>query len=687
MRITKIKIDNFRLLKKFSIDLEKDLSLVIGKNNTGKTSLLSALDCFLNGKKLTYDDFNTDLRDEFDQLILNPVNENDFVPKWIKLRIIIEYDDNDDLSSVSKLLMSLNPDDRMITLEFTYELNYTNYLQLQDDFRKNKYADPSEILKAHHEDYFDRVKKSIASDDEKRFVDLDKENILLKNILNFKYISAKRDVTNKENDKTLSLQTSKIYKRTSETDEQKVVVEQFKDKLKQTDKSLSEIYCNLFKEVIEKVKRFGGVKNENTQISIASTLQHRELLDGNTTVFYNHAHHNLPEYYNGLGYMNLISMIFELEVLLAQFKHSGEEIPAAINLLFIEEPEAHTHPQMQYVFINNIKALLAESKEIGDNQKLNLQTIVSTHSSHIVAECDFDDIKYLKRISPNSVDSSNLSSLKYKYENADNDPHFRFLKQYLTLNRSELFFADKMILIEGDTERILLPAMMKKIDQDHVDANITPLLSQNISIVEIGAHSKTFEQFIDFIGIKTLIITDLDSNYYTDENVGDKTSRRFFAPNEPDANETTNTSLCFFLSKKPSDLKAIMALNKKDKILSKVDGSWAPNSDGKVFIAYQTEQNEKYARSFEDSFWWLNKDFLKSAGHTKFPSLTKTWYDKYIADEVSPLEFSERGVNSKPSLAIEVLLNSTTDNETKKEFSNWQIPAYIEEGLLWLRKN
>jgi len=41
-------------------------------------------------------------------------------------------------------------------------------------------------------------------------------------------------------------------------------------------------------------------------------------------------------------------------------------------------------------------------------------------------------------------------------------------------------------------------------------------------------------------------------------------------------------------------------------------------------------------------------------------------------------------VGSKPSLAIEILLNSKT-GENKKEFSNWETPHYIKEGLEWLR--
>ncbi|WP_257220263.1 ATP-binding protein [Phocaeicola dorei] len=53
MKIFKIQVENFRLLKNFSLDLEDELSLVIGKNNTGKTSILSVLDKFLNQSEKT----------------------------------------------------------------------------------------------------------------------------------------------------------------------------------------------------------------------------------------------------------------------------------------------------------------------------------------------------------------------------------------------------------------------------------------------------------------------------------------------------------------------------------------------------------------------------------------------------------------------------------------------------------
>lgn len=162
--------------------------------------------------------------------------------------------------------------------------------------------------------------------------------------------------------------------------------------------------------MIKKVQDFGGIKINDTDIDIVSTLQDRELLEGNTTVVYTHDDHKLPEHYNGLGYMNLISMIFEIEILVKEFKRDKDKKPADINLLFIEEPEAHTHPQMQYIFIKNIKELLKEGVKGHDEITRPLQYIVTTHSSHIVADSDFDDIKYLKSENKNSVVAKSFKS-------------------------------------------------------------------------------------------------------------------------------------------------------------------------------------------------------------------------------------------------------------------------------------
>ncbi|WAC11868.1 AAA family ATPase [Dyadobacter pollutisoli] len=738
MKISKIKVQNYRLLKKFELDLEEDLSLVIGKNNCGKTSLLSILNKFINDKRsssrssFTCDDFNID----FQKHLKQKIEENqDFGDNFLglSLKLFISYDATDDLSNLSKILMDLDPLNTSTVLAFEYSMSDEDYQKFKTAYNEFKilktakieerYSDagiitPEELaarqilrdqkkqlifhdfLKNNHQTYFKLRKKSVLFDlakgieDDSNFIDLISEGIQVDKIINLNIIEARRDVSNNDKDKTLSFLSSKYYEKKETNSNDSVAIQQFKETLTDTDSQLDAVYENLFKNIVEKVGTFGGVAQGDSVIKIISTLQHRELLKGNTTVMYDHNNeHSLPEHYNGLGYMNLIGMIFEIEVLLADFRREDRENekPADINLLFIEEPEAHTHPQMQYVFIKNIKNILqAASKGLKPGDIVfNLQTIITTHSSHITAESNFDDIKYFTRKDKNQVIAKNLKDLEKDYVAAGEDKYYKFLKQYLTLNRAELFFADKAIFIEGDTERILLPAMMKKIDQEYP---ATPLMSQNISVVEVGAYSHIFEKFINFIDIKSLVITDIDgAKEFTSKDKDGKDVVAIKKCRMVDATSITNASLKFFHNGK-SESAHYVSLKLDWKILRKnaKKGSWASNRKGRMLIVYQTaETNDDgqayHGRSFEDAFFHLNKSLLVTPAY-EFNSLTEKHLTKFLAGDIDVYDFADDAVGSKPTLAMEILLNSKTDAENK-EFSNWQTPAYLKEGLIWLMKD
>jgi len=698
MKIFKIQIENYRLLKNFSIDLEDELSLVIGKNNTGKTSILSVLEKFLNSSeknKFYFDDFNIDFKNEIKELIEGDfIAANDYKAKGIKLKLFIQYTETCNLENISRVMMDLDPNNNYIVLGFEYLLPFEKYVVIRKDyfeFKEHETKKQSEnenykpkslydFLRQKHADYFKMLRKSIEINkdtqivNEANFIDLDKEVISIKDIINFKYITARREVANKEIDKTLSTQTSKIYKKTETSPNQNKAVEDFKDRLSETDDQLSEIYVDLFRTIIKKVGDFGGVKPYESEIEIISNLQHRELLEGNTTVVYKHDDNNkLPEHYNGLGYMNLICMIFEIEILIQEFKREKEKKPADINLLFIEEPEAHTHPQMQYVFIKNIKKLLREGIKREDGEKRELQYIVSTHSSHIVADSDFDDIKYLKKEDNNSVVAKNLRDLKTKYE--EETVQYQFLKQYLTISRAEIFFADKVVLIEGDTERILIPTIMKKIDIEEEashEANGTkddylPLLSQNISIVEVGAYSQIFDKFIEFLGIKTLIITDLDAV----DNNGKKCEVVHGV-------SYSNNAISHYFSNSNPTLANLKSYSLQNKLFNKANGNWVNQSGGKLCVVYQTEENGYNARSFEDAFIHLNRDFVKD-NKDNFRGLQNR--DDFDESSNNAYHLAKECVKKKTHFALDILFHSDD------KLSNWQIPAYIKEGLLWLKQD
>ena len=126
---------------------------------------------------------------------------------------------------------------------------------------------------------------------------------------------------------------------------------------------------------------------------------------------------------------------------------------ACIPLLFIEEPESHMHPQMQHLFAEYIESFL------GKISGVHIQTILTSHSAHIANTIDFPKIRYAQRTSEGVI-FKNLNV--FARENAEN---LEFIKKYLTLSRCDLFFADKIIFVEGASERLLLPDMINKCDK------------------------------------------------------------------------------------------------------------------------------------------------------------------------------------------------------------------------------
>ncbi|PQJ08916.1 ATP-dependent endonuclease [Flavipsychrobacter stenotrophus] len=722
MKIKKIKISNYRLLKDMTIDLEDILSLVIGKNNCGKTSFLSLLERFLNienANKFTFDDLNLVSQHELKKIIDDSEAEPNLEDFSINLKLYIEYNEGDNLTNVSLIMLDLDPDVKTAILSFEYSLSEEHFHKLKADFsafkttidkylakkfEEEKVPEKSRkklkeevhrkkdiiyFLKKHHGDYFKIQKYALEFNNETNYIDLQKEKVQIEKIINFKRIKAKRDVANesgfsRESDKTLSKMSSKYYDKISNAENELENIAQLQNELSETDEKLNKVYGELFEHVINKVRKFGGVKKDESKLMIISSLEEKNLLSNNTTVMYKHNdEHSLPEDYNGLGYMNLIAMIFEIEVLLNDFKKTKikDEVPADINLLFIEEPEAHTHPQMQYVFIKNIKSILSDaSYGLDDGIRFNLQTIITTHSSCITTECDFDDIKYFYRKNINSVIAKNLKNLQEEYT-AEDPKDYQFLKQYLTLNRTELFFADKAIFIEGDTERILVPAIMKKLDIECSDMTQIPLLSQNISIVEVGAYSHVFEKFIDFLGIKTLIITDLDSCKKVTATEKDGTVKTTKDGKEKELIEkcrvvegslTTNSALNFFYALKVFNDYSRLTI----KTLKKKGGKWAKDASGQLFIAYQMPELEYNARSFEDSFIHLNREFINKHKDNFISLKNRKYFDDATIDAYS---LADECIDKKTVFALDTLFHSD------EKFKNWQIPGYIKDGLLWLK--
>lgn len=663
MKVNKVKVKNFRALRNITLNLEEELSTIIWKNNSWKTSILSVIDKFLNKKEFSFDDLNIQEQGNIlTSISSDEINWEDYSAHGIFLDIYIWYDLNDDLTNISRWMISLNPTKNEVIINFWYSINYDNILSLKDDFNsfKSTYScdDFHKFMTQNWKKYFTRNINVVDIDDEENRYEV--EHKYIRKILNFQVISAKRDVSNEESDDTLSKLSHRYFEKSDDPWETHRV--DLKKAIIKADGELSWIYWVTFQKITDSIKTLSWNK---IKISIQSTLDELNILKQNTSVVYENWTTYLPEAFNWLGYMNFLALIFQIHTICELFK-TWER--ADINILFIEEPEAHTHPQMQYVFIQNIKELLKQERTEEWNELNNLQTIITTHSPHIASKSQFSDIKYF--LNNNwEVFVKDLSELENEYWS---DPewilNFRFLKQYLTIHKAELFFADKAIFVEWDTERILLPRIMEKIDL--LNSSILwyiPLLSQNISIVDVWTNSKTFEKFIDFLGIKTLIITDIDSV--------DNTRKKCLVSLWSD---TSNSSIKFFLEWK--DFNTLKTMDEEEKkLLKKEEWSWTKkwqkDENWSLYIVYQIEENWYHGRSFEDAFLSVNITKINSKKDSFKNSLKNA--SKINNTSTNYFELAENCIDKKSNFAIDLLLYDD-------EMWGWEIPLYIKKGLEWL---
>ena len=176
-----------------------------------------------------------------------------------------------------------------------------------------------------------------------------------------------------------------------------------------------------------------------------------------------------------------------------------------LQLVLVEEPEAHLHAQVQQVFARKAYAVLRNHQDLVDSKTFHTQLIVSTHSSHIAHEVDFGCLRYFKRVPAKhkkAVPYAIVANLSEVFgDESDTD---RFVARYLRTTHCDLFFADGVILIEGTAERMLVPQFIRK----HY-----PVLSEHyVSILEIGgSHAHRLRPLVELLGMPTLIITDLDA--------------------------------------------------------------------------------------------------------------------------------------------------------------------------------
>lgn len=747
MHIEAVEIRNFRKLASVRLDLSKDTTLLVGANNSGKTSALIALRSFLKEGIRAFGKNDLTLSRWYD---VNEIGE-----MWVAsagapttepgtwdrllpaLDVWLSVEDGE-VHRVSTLIptldwtgglvgvrIALEPDDEVELARNFREVWSTSH-SLEKQWRDKRMAETgeaadaaseasmSETLSLWPENLIDFLSRNFQKHLKLRYYVLDPAQFRdpeadaaqvqalpvgaeplpsnpLEYIVRIDEINAQRglgDVTEPSSNggtrrisdtARLSRQLGEYYTNHLDPSENPGLkdldaLETIAIAQKEFDARLEEAFQIAFDEMA--TLSYPGVTDP--KIRIASKLSASESLNHESAVSFAldiagrpaTRDMHLPEGQNGLGYQNLISIVFRLMSFRDRWMRVGKATKSnpgqpiePIHLVLVEEPEAHLHAQVQQVFATKAFEVLRNHADLGDKTDLTTQLVISTHSSHIAHELPFESLRYFRRLQAGTqvpVPTSTVINVGSVFGSKTETQ--QFVTRYLRIQHADIFFADALILVEGAAERMLIPHFIKNRHPTVHHAYVTML--------EIGgSHAHRLRPLIDALKIPTLVVTDLDPQ------VNGKST-----PTARGTNQTTGNPTLQQWWQHGDDIDALLD--------AAADSKELPGDDQfAVRFAYQVPvtaslpggggPGEALPTTFEDALALQNIIFfgqLNGTGLTK--KFRKTLASSTDLTSAAADLHSHLKTGSKAELALDALADPGFDEITP--------PQYIEEGLVWL---
>lgn len=533
MYLKYVQIVNYKNLRKTRFEFGEGVNTVIGENDSGKSNAMTAMrillddDYFYNTKRLKESDFSECL--------------GDWRGHWIIISAFFDHITNED--KMSEVCSQISPEvDDEVFLKSYIRCEGNNYGVVTLFIRPNK-KQRKALFEAHTKSDLDNVRRNISlldyeflytvrsqadftnedvykeivgdfetgdvpdPDEENSFIIGTKVDILdIWKHISLEFIDALRDVQGElRKPKNPLRRIFDVVNQEVESD----TIEAIKDKIRDLNQSLSDIpqIKNIGNDVNKKLNDIVGLVY-SPEICVESHIREEiESISRNLTI--------VPVDEDdidqlGLGHLNILYIALKLVEFEVGRNHE------VLNIMIIEEPEAHIHTHIQRTLFDNLN--------INENYT---QVIMTTHSTHISEVSHISQVNVLMRKDNEAIVMRPTSGLQeYASESFGIDELSieQCIERYLDAKRSVLLFSKAIILVEGDGEELLIPSLVKKrfgVSLDEI----------GIGLINVGSVAFEYVACIfsdERIQRRCAIVTDLDATVTNAKKCSEKAERLGF---------------------------------------------------------------------------------------------------------------------------------------------------------------